>query len=142
MARAEIAQFDEVSLYAFGLDRVTVQTLRNIVRIVGTATQGATVPEVAEQVGETAVLAESTAADVVIVQALVDALEADRLDVAAPDNAIARRLADIEAALEHANLATGNLMRALSELQADHERTTVEHQQLTRRVAELETEAS
>lgn len=48
--RNEIAQFDEVSLYAFGLDRVTVQTLRNIVRIVGTATNSVTLPDVAAQV--------------------------------------------------------------------------------------------
>lgn len=48
--RQEIAQFDEVSLYAFGLDRVTVQTLRNIVRIVGTATDSVTLPDVAAQV--------------------------------------------------------------------------------------------
>lgn len=112
--RNDIAQFDEVSLYAFGLDRVTVQTLRNIVRIVGTATQGPTIPEVAEQAG-------GAAADVVILRALVEAIEAEAGNPQPTDNALLRRLAEIEAQLES---------------------VMTENTRLTRRVAELETGAN
>lgn len=52
----QITRLDAAALRALGMDRVMVDALLNMVRVTGSATNGATVPEIGEQADNTEII--------------------------------------------------------------------------------------
>lgn len=72
----QITRLNESALYALGMDRVTVQALRNIVRITGEDnTSGPTVPAISEQAAATARLVGALRDQVDILTSIIEIIQ-------------------------------------------------------------------
>lgn len=134
----DIANLNEPAMYALGFDRTTVQAFAHILKAVGRATDGATLPEVAAGAEQGAVTLASLQIIVASLRALVGSIDVDRADLPLSDNATQRRLADMQAELERASVDIGSLLRALGEMQAELDTVRLDYNNLSRRLAELE----
>lgn len=134
----DIASLNEPAMYALGFDRVTVQAFAHILKAVGKATDGATLPDVAAGAEEGAVTLASLQIIVASLQALVGSIEVDRTDLPLSDNATQRRLADMQMELERTTMASSSAQRAIAELQEQMQAITITNTKLSQRIAELE----
>lgn len=125
-------------MYALGFDRVTVQAFAHILKAVGKATDGATLPDVAAGGEETAVTLASLQIIVTALRALVGSIEVDQTDLPLSNNATQRRLADLQADLERATVASGSMQRAITELQEQMQTIAITNNKQSQRIAELE----
>lgn len=134
----DIASLNEPAMYALGFDRVTVQAFSHILKAVGKATDGPTLPDVAAGGEEGAITLASLQIIVASLQVLVGSIEADQTNLPPSDNATQRRLADMQAELERASVDMGSLMRAMADMQIAIDGIGVENTKLSQRIAELE----
>lgn len=70
-----IARINEAVLFSLGFDRVTVEALRNIVRVTGSESDSPTVPEVVKQVDGTALAVDTLRTHLEAVKSVLEALQ-------------------------------------------------------------------
>lgn len=138
--RQSVASLDEVAMSAMGFDRVTIATFRNIVRIVGKATDTATVPDIAADVDTTTTAVTTLQLLTVALQLAVKELEAEGADLPlpAPDRALQRRADELQAELERVTVDNARLARSVEELQAGQQQIGIEQNRISRRITDLE----
>lgn len=78
--KPQILRLDESALYALGMDRVTVNALRNIIRVTGADSMSPTVPEVAEAAGLAGKLITQLQEKISVLQTVVDLLQSAPTD--------------------------------------------------------------
>lgn len=73
--KQQILRLDEAALYALGMDRVTVNALRNMIRVTGNDNTTPTVPEVAEAAGIAGQVIAQLREKIDMLQSIVDVLQ-------------------------------------------------------------------
>lgn len=114
-----IIKLDEGSLKAAGLPAAFIQTMRHIVRQIGTLTNETTLPEVASQTDGLTPIVNGLVITVTATNAAVSAIETDGTEHAFIDGSIAQRLNEIEAELEQANGQRAAMAKEISLLRDD-----------------------
>lgn len=114
-----ITKLNARTLYALGFDKVSVEALLNMARVVGPSTTAPTVEEVAVDTDTTSVAVTNLQLVVAAVQLVLRELEAEdaKLPLPAPDHALHQRIGTLEAALENVSAENNKLSRRVADLE-------------------------
>lgn len=131
-------QLNERALQALGMDRVTIEALRHLVRQVGQKPGAITLPEVAEQTDIlNPVLVALQLADAAI-QAQAAILEAEQSNLPQPDREARQLLDDLAAELQEQRLNADRLSQQVDDLTAALQGAHMTNDALERRISDLE----